>query len=501
MKKEKKRFGPVITLIILIFVIILISSIASAIGMRGEITTITNGAIEQSSSKVKSIISKDGLDYFLSSPVNNFRAFEPLVLIIISLMAISIGKTSGLFKVIFTKFRRLKSGIITFLTLFIAIISSFFGAYSYVILIPLSAVIYQYLGKNSVYGILVTFIGITLGYSTGLVFNYEDYQLGLLTKVAAVTVDPSYQFNAWSSLFIMIASTFIIAIIGTIILETFLKPKIKESLIEDVKYNYSKKGLVISSLVFILFIILFIYMITPNLPGSGVLLDMDQKDYVAQLLGGNSTFNDAFIFMFLVVMMVCSGIYGYMSKNIKDTNDFSVGLSKEFDNLGYIFILMFFMSLLTSILTYTNLGEVVASLITSFIGNLEFTGIPLILITIIGIILMSILIPDLTTKWTIASPVIVPLFMKANITPDFTQFVFKIADSIGKGLTPLFIYFIVMLAFLEKYNKKESVKITVFGTLKQILPSVLLFAVLLILIVIGWYILGMPIGTDTNPTM
>ncbi len=49
MKKEKKRFGPVITLIILIFVIILISSIDSEKLMRGEITTITNCAIEQSS--------------------------------------------------------------------------------------------------------------------------------------------------------------------------------------------------------------------------------------------------------------------------------------------------------------------------------------------------------------------------------------------------------------------------------------------------------------------
>ena len=122
--------------------------------------------------------------------------------------------------------------------------------------------------------------------------------------------------------------------------------------------------------------------------------------------------------------------------------------SKEFDNLGYMFILMFFASLLVSILNWTNLGTVVASWLISFMSNLEFTGIPLIVTMFLVIVIMSFLIPDAITKWTLASPILVPLFMKANITPDFTQFIFKAADSIGKGLTPLFIYFIVLFGIL-----------------------------------------------------
>lgn len=242
-------------------------------------------------------------------------------------------------------------------------------------------------------------------------------------------------------------------------------------------------------------------MIIPGFPGSGLLLDLDQKDFVAQLLGGNAPFVDAFIFMLLIIMMICSGIYGFISKNITNTNQFSVGLSKEFDNLGYLFVLMFFVSLLVSILSWTNLGEVVGAWLISFMSGLEFTGIPLIVTMFLIIVVMSLLIPDSITKWTIASPILVPLFMKANITPDFTQFVFKAADSVGKGLTPFFIYFIVMLAFLEKYNDKETNKITVFGTLKQLLPTILLFAIVWIVIVIGWFVIGIPIGPETYPTM
>ena len=145
--------------------------------------------------------------------------------------------------------------------------------------------------------------------------------------------------------------------------------------------------------------------------------------------------------------------------------------------------------------------HVIAAWLINLVGGMEFTGIPLIIVMFVLIVLVSFLIPDAVTKWQIGAPVLVPLFMKANMTPDFTQFVFKAADSIGKGLTPFFIYFVVMLAFLEKYNDKETNKITVFGTLKLLMPTILLFAVTWILILVGWFIIGIPIGPDTNPTM
>jgi len=502
MKKKKIMLGPVITIIFMTLLIIVISALASMFNMSGELTKVANGSLETSTVTVKSLFSEEGFQYIFSSPVQTLKTFQPLILLIISLMAISIGKSSGLLKAIFIKYRRLKPAVITFVTLFVGIVSSFFGEYAYIVLLPFVAVIYQYLGRNSVLGILTVFIGITLGYGAGLVFNFDDYQLGLLTREAAtITVDEDYVFNAWSNSFIMFASAIILTIVGTIIIESFLKPKVKESITCEDDLTFSKKGLVLSHLTFILLILVFVYMIIPGFPGSGLLLDMTQNDYVAQLLGGKAPFSDAFVFMFLIIMMICSGIYGHFSKNIKNTNEFSVGLSKEFDDLGYLFVLMFFVSLLISILNFTNLGEVVGAWLISFMSGLEFTGIPLIITMFLIIIIISFLIPDAVTKWQLASPILVPLCMKANMTPDFTQFIFKAADSVGKGLTPFFVYFIVMLAFLEKYNNKETNKITVFGTLKTLMPTILLFAVTWLLIIIGWFIIGIPIGPNTNPTM
>ena len=503
MKKKKNiLLGPVITIIILTLVIMVASFICSILNVEGEITKVTNGNLETSVVSVNNILSKEGLKFFFSSPVETFINFKPLVLLIISLMAVSIGKASGLFKAIFTPMRNLKPSVVTFVTLFFGIISSFLGEYGFILVMPLTAVVYQYLGRNSMLGILTSFIGVSMGYGAGLVFNYDDYQLGLLTKAAAaVDVDKNYLFNAWSNTYAMCASTFILAIVGTIIIETILKPKVKESIKEEDELNISKKGLRWSVVAFIILTIIFIYAIIPGLPWSGLLLDETQISYVAQLLGDKAPFQDAFGFIFLIIMMICSGIYGKISNNIKNTNDFSVGLSKEFDNLGYIFILMFFSALMISVLNWTGIGTVVASWLISFMSSTEFTGLPLIITMFIIIVIMSFLIPDTITKWTLASPILVPVFMKANITPDFTQFIFKAADSVGKGTTPFFVYFIIMLAFLEKYNNKESNKITVFGTLNLLKSTTLIFMVVWLIIVIGWFIMGLPLGPNMTPTL
>ena len=108
-KKKKLLLGPVITIIILTLIIMIISGICSALGVQGEITRINNNSLETSMVTVRSVFSEEGLKYFFSSPVDTFKTFEPLVLLIISLMAVSIGKASGLFKAMFTPITPVKT--------------------------------------------------------------------------------------------------------------------------------------------------------------------------------------------------------------------------------------------------------------------------------------------------------------------------------------------------------------------------------------------------------
>lgn len=506
MKKKKKKQikGPVSTILFLTFLISILSFFLSIIGFQGNKTYIGNDSLESSLIVVKNVISLDGLKFIIGNIVTNFINFKPLSIMIISLIGISIVEKSGLLNAIFYKLKNLKFEIIIFFTLFLGIISSVIGEYSYMFLIPFVALMYKYLNRSPVLGIFTVFIGITIGFGTGLIFNYTDYELGILTQSAAnLDVDPNYKFDLFSYIYIMIFLTFLLSFISTIVINRFLVIKFpKKQVDEEENLNISKKGVIASSLATLICIVFVVYMIIDvKLPGAGILLDNTGNNYISKLFGEKSPFREGIVVIITFIMMISGFIYGKISKNIKNSHDYSLGLSKSFEQLGLMFVLMFFTSIMISILDWTNIGVVISSNLVDFISSISLSGIPLIIIFMLIVIVMSILIPDTLAKWQLLSPVVVPLFMRANITPDFTQFIFKIADGIGKSMTPFFVYFIIMLAFLEKYKKDDNMKITVFGTLKMISPVVLILGLFLIIFVVLWYLIGIPVGIGVGSTI
>ena len=83
--------------------------------------------------------------------------------------------------------------------------------------------------------------------------------------------------------------------------------------------------------------------------------------------------------------------------------------------------------------------------------------------------------------------------MTAGISPEFTQVIYRFAESSTIGLTPLFAYFVIYLAYLEKYNQTEK-PINLIKSIKYQIPySIVTFIGLLVMIII-WYLTGLPIG-------
>lgn len=503
-RKKQKSLNPIFTILILTFIIMIVSLLFSVLGIEGHKSTIVNDSLESSLTTVKNIFSLDGIHFLFGNIVNSFTTFEPLAYLVLSLIGISIGSASGLFQKLFSPLKKLRLSVLTFVLLLVSIISNIIGEYSFMLLIPLAGVMYQYAGKNPMLGVMTAFLGTSIGYGTNIIFTYDDYALGMLTQVAAnATVDENYVFDLFSTSIIGPVSTFILAFIGTIIITKFLAPKLPKKchLDDEVVYKDSKVAARISGVLFILIALVIGYMIIPGLPGSGALLDHNETEYIAQLFSPNAPFRTGIILFITIMLVLCSFIYGIISGNLKSTEDCGLGLSKEFKNVGYLFVLLFFVSNMLAILNWTNIGSVITTRLVDFISTLQISGMPLIIAVFILIIIASILIPGNIEKWTLLSPIVIPLFMRANITPDFTQFLFKAADGIGKSISLFFVYFIIMVGFLQKYNAERKEEITLFGTLKILFPSILLFTIVWILIIIGWYLVGLPLGMNTMPTL
>ncbi len=497
-KKSKKIFqGAISSILLMIVVVMFLSFVFSLFGMESYKTYISNGVLESSLVTVNNIFSVKGFKFLFTNCVTNFKMFEPLVLLIISLIGIGIADISGMLDSIFLPLRKIKSVFLTFLVILVSVSITFFGSSSYVILFPLVGILYKKIGKNPVLGILTVFLGVTLGYGTGIMFNYDSYILGSLTEAAAtVDVDKEYAFSLVSTEYIMVISTFIISFVLANIIDKKVAPlyyKKSEVVSTDSKFSYP------TFFVFLGLLFVLIYMIIPGLPGSGMLLDLSSVRYIDKLFGANSPFANGFICIFSLILCVCGLFYGFLN-GIRSSDVYTEGLNKTFNGYGYLFVLMFLASVLQGIIDWTNIGVVLSCKMIDFISNMQLSGVFLIIIFFLIVVLMSIFIPSTIDKWIIASPVVVPLMMRSNITPDFTQFVYQIADSAGKALTPVYAYFIILIGFMIKF-RDDDYPITVSNTLKVTIPIGLIMGLLWLLILALWYISGLPIGIGGFSTL
>jgi len=86
--------------------------------------------------------------------------------------------------------------------------------------------------------------------------------------------------------------------------------------------------------------------------------------------------------------------------------------------------------------------------------------------------------------------------MNAGITPEFTQLIFTAGSSIMYGLTPTMAYFVIYIAFLEKYDKNG---IGIVKGTRYLLPYSIFMLVMWIVLIMFWYFTGLPMGIESSP--
>ena len=510
MKKKNKEFKlhPALLFLVLTFVIMIVSSIGGLLNIETSYYTVNSntGNLESKVVLINNLFNRTGLQNLVSNMLSNFINFAPLGNLIIGLLGVGVAYKSGylvsLFKILSKKISR---KTFTFLVVLLGIISSMFFPVGYVILIPIAAILFITLGRHPSAGICAAFAGITFGYGANIVVNGLDSTLIDYTSSASSILDSVYKVNINGNIYFMIISTILLAYLGMIITERYVIPKLG-------RYNFSeeetieinkevtikeKKGVSIALLTSLLITLVLIYTIIPGLPFSGLFLYLKDSLYVDQLFGDNSYFNQGVTVIFSALLIVAGLVYGFRVKTIRNNRDLVDGMSYYIKDVASILVLIFFASQFCAIFKETNIGVFVVSSLTEIINSIEVSGLVLVILTFLVTIICTLFVPSAVTKWAIMSPIIVPMFMQSSMTPEFAQAVFRAGDSAVKGITPLFSYFVILIGFLQIYNKKKDV-VSLTDTLGIILPYALIYSILWFIIILAFYIIGLPIGVGTG---
>lgn len=510
MKKIKKVrdriiLHPIMSFIVLIIFTILLSGILNLFNVSTNYTKVNaSGNYENVLVTVESLFNLSGIKYIFSNTVSNFSSFMPLSMLLITLIGIGIMDKSGFldsFFHILTK--KISKKTVTFSLSLICIVASIMGNISFIILIPLAALLFKYGKRNPRAGIICAFASLSCGIGINIFMSSIDSTLFGYTTIAANMLSAGYVINTTNSILIMFITTISLAAIITSITEKITVPDIGsyhfESDEEDYLTKREKRGLVVSGLCGIAYILVFVYNIIPNIPFGGNLLDNSQVLYVDKLFGYNSFFNQGFVFVVTFLFLILGLSYGIVNKTIKNHRDMCSALSHSLDGIGKVIVLIFISSMFIFIFKKTNIGNIIVASLANLIGDSGFTGIPLILLTLFVSAFSTIFVPGSANKWVILSGVTVPVFMNSGMSPEFAAIVFRAGECITYGLTPLMAYFIIYIAFMELYSQGEADSIP--SNIKYIFPYAKYIALLWIVILIAFYVIGLPLGFRSFPTI
>ena len=503
MFKKKVKLSPIMTFIIMTIIVIVLSGFLHLLNIQAEYSTVNTVSNEVVNNvvEVENLFSTSGIKHIVTSAVNGFVNFEPLATLIIILIGLGILEKTGFMRSFFTILtRNSKRNTVTFILIFICLLFSILGNSGFVIMLPIAALLFKYGRRNPLGGIIASFASLSFGYGINVFLSSNDSSLLTLTINAAKTLDPKYKIGIFFALFIMVVLLIAISVVFTYITEKKVMPKLPRYEYDEealVITNKELRGLIIGLGLGIIYTLLVIYMIIPGLPLSGAFLDHSGERYIDMIFGNNSLFAKGFIFIVTFAFFLIGIGYGFMTKTIKNNKDVTDSLGHSLDDIGSIIVLIFFASLFINVFEESQIGTVIVASISKIVGGLKFTGAPLILITVLLVAIGNIFLPGSLSKWQILSAAVVTLFMNASISPEFSQVTYVAGASLTNGLTPLFLYFAVYIAFMEKYNNGEM--ITLFGSTKYMVPYAVYISIIWILILIGWYLIGLPIGIGSFP--
>lgn len=462
--------------------VLIFSAIFSAIGssaahpVTGEVFEVVN------------LLSRDGLHMILTEMVTNFTSFAPLGIVLVAMLGIGLAEHSGLIAVLIRSLVIYSpEKYLTFIIVLAGILSNLASSVGYVLLVPLAGTIFIAIGRNPIAGMAAAFAGVSGGYSANLILGTIDPLLAGLSQEAARLVDPVYHVNPTANYYFMVVSTFIIAILGTWVTEKIVIPRLgtyKNENIEKEKIarltKIEKKGIKRSALLFLGFIILLLIGL---LPENGVLRGTDGSFLKSPVLKGVV----AILFLVAGLMGV---VYGKVTGKYKNDSDVMKGMSDSMKTMASYIVLVFFAAQFVEYFNWSNLGIILAIDGASFIQSLNLGLIPLAIMFVIFAGSINLVMGSASAKWALLAPIFVPMFMFLGYTPELTQVIYRIGDSVTNIISPMMSFFALIIVYFQKYDEKSGI-----GTLvATMLPYSVVFFIGWVILLIGWLLLGLPLG-------
>ena len=485
---------PVFIFFWLIAFLVIVSIVAAMMGVSALHPTKLNADGGALIISAQSLLRPDNIQRLWVDMPKTFTHFHPMGYVLVVMLGAGVAERSGLFGTAMRgAVRNAPKFLLTPMVALVAMLGNLAADAAYVVLIPLAGVLYAAAGRHPVAGIAAAFAGVSGGFSANLFPGQLDALLFGITQEAAETLVPGWEANIAGNWYFIAAMTFVFLPVIWFVTDKVIEPRLGtfqgEGDLAKITEDDDKplepgerKGLVNAALAAIGVIALWTLFTIG--PGTPLINEAAQPD--ARL----SPFYKSLVAGFLVLFTASGWAYGAAAGTVKNHRDIVKMMSDAMGDLAYYMVLAFAAAHFVAMFAWSELG-----LIFAIKGADALNGANLPMPVLLGLLVLftgviNLFVGSASAKWALLAPVMVPMLMLLNISPEMTTAAYRVGDGASNIITPLMVYFPLILTFCQRWQKSFGL-----GSLSAtMIPYSIGLMISGLIMTMAWIALGLPLG-------
>ncbi len=462
---------PVFIFFYLIAGLIAISAIAAMLGTSAiHPTQVDEATGAPVIIAAQSLLSPDNIRRLWVEMPATFTHFHPLGYVLVVMLGAGVAERSGLFGTAMRAgVRNAPKYLLTPAVALTAMIGNLAADAAYVVLIPLAGVIFAAAGRHPIAGIAAAFAGVSGGFSANLFPGQLDALLFGITQQAAEALDPAWRMNIVGNWFFIVGMTFVFLPVIWYVTDRIIEPRLgayrpegkaaqaagvvagsgdtpTDGELNAALTDAQKSGLRWAGLAILGVVALWLFFTYG--PGTP-LIDEESATPQERL----TPFFQSLVAGFFILFLAAGWAYGRKAGTIKDHRDLVKMMSESMGDLAYYLVLAFAAAHFVAMFNWSNLGLITAVHGADGLRSMALPAPILLAVIVLFSAALNLLVGSASAKWALMAPVLVPMLMLLGISAETTTAAYRVGDSATNIITPLMVYFPLILIFCQRWNK------------------------------------------------
>lgn len=482
---------PALLFIYLLFITVLLSALLSLI----EFNLINPRSKEPV--QIVNMLSGSALVDFLASMTTTFTSFPPLGIVLVALLGVGVADRAGFINIAIKKIvRRTPPRLLTPMVVLVAIISHVAADVGYVLVIPLAGMVFYSVGRHPLAGIAAAFAGVSGGYSASFIPSGNDALLAGFSEAAAHLLDERYTVNVLCNFAFTSISSLMVILIVWLVTDRFIEPRLRnQPLNSDLDTTMPagqmadftpQESRAFTRALWVMGLMLVALVVVMYPQGSPF------RTPEGALSSSKAPAVRAIVPLIFVLFVIPGTVYGFLSGHFKRGKDIIDAMTHNMSTMGYYLVVVFFAAQFIRMFDSTNLGTLLALAGAEGLKALNVPGAGTVIGVVLLVFMVNLLLGSASAKWALLSPVLVPMLMAVQLSPELAQAAYRIGDSTSNIITPLMGFFPLVVVYCKKWVDSAGI-----GSLAAtMLPySVLLVSLWTLLLLLLWWT-GIPLGVQ-----